>query len=143
LIGASAGVIIDPFASVLIGVAGPILYLLYEKYISQLSGKSYPFDKILMCLLAAILNSIFVAGRSGRSPELAVSHSKQAGLQFANFLISFLFALVSGLLTGFLLDKINSLNEETSNKDSSIWLIEQEIIPLYSDDPLMMQIHEK
>jgi len=29
LIGASAEVIIDPFASVLIGVAGPIIYLLY------------------------------------------------------------------------------------------------------------------
>jgi len=72
LIGASAGVIIDPFASVLLGVAGPILYLLYEKYISPLHGKGYPFDKILMCLLSAVLNSIFVAGRNGRSPDLAI-----------------------------------------------------------------------
>jgi hypothetical protein len=68
LIGASASVIVDPFASVLIGVAGPIIYLLYEKYLAPLHGKGYPFDKILMCLIAAVLNSIFVAGRNGRTP---------------------------------------------------------------------------
>lgn len=68
LIGASASVIIDPFASVLLGLMGPILYLLYEKYISPLHGKGYPFDRVLMCLLAAIFNSIFVAGRSNRTP---------------------------------------------------------------------------
>jgi hypothetical protein len=66
LVGASAAVIVDPFASVLIGVAGPIIYLLYEKYISPLHMKGYPFDKIIMCFLAAVLNSIFVAGRNGR-----------------------------------------------------------------------------
>lgn len=66
LIGASAAVIVDPFASLLIGISGPIIYLLYEKYISPLHAKNYPFDKIIMCLLAAVLNSIFVAGRNGR-----------------------------------------------------------------------------
>lgn len=88
-------------------------------------GKGYPFDKILMCVLAAILNSIFVAGRNGRSPDLSNDNSKQGGLQFANFVISLCFALAFGALTGFLLSKLNSLNEEASNKDSTIWMIEQ------------------
>jgi hypothetical protein len=72
--------------------------------------KGYPIDKIIMCLLAAILNSIFVAGRNGRDPSLAIDYSKQAGYQFVNFILSFCFALVFGLFTGFLLSKINSLN---------------------------------
>ena len=66
MVGASAGVIVDPFASILLGVAGPIISLVYEKYLSPVTMKGYPFDKILMCLLAAIINSIFVAGRNGR-----------------------------------------------------------------------------
>lgn len=64
-----------------------------------------------MCLVSAILNSIFVAGRNGRSPDLAINYSKQAGLQFANFIVSFCFALAFGALIGFLLKKINSLND--------------------------------
>lgn len=113
----------DPFASVLLGISGPIIYLLYEKYISPLHMKGYPFDKILMCLLAAVLNSIFVAGRNGREPNLAFDYSKQAGYQFVNFVLSFCFSILSGFLTGFILSKVNSLNEENSNKDSNIWLI--------------------
>jgi len=109
LIGASAGVIIDPFASVLLGVAGPILYLIYEKFISPLHGKGYPFDKVFMCLLAAICNSIFVAGRNGRTPTLAFDHSKQAGYQFVNFVLSGSFALLFGILAGFLIKTFNSL----------------------------------
>jgi hypothetical protein len=85
--------------------------------------KNYPFDKILMCFLSAILNAIFVAGRKDRDPALADDYSKQGGLQFANFILSFCFALVFGLIAGFILSKINSLNDETSNKDSLIWMI--------------------
>lgn len=111
LIGASVEVIIDPFASVLIGVAGPILYLLYEKYLSPLHMKGYPFDKIIMCLLGATFNSIFVAGRTGRTPALAYDYSKQAGFQFLNFVLSFLFAVLFGFLAAFLLKTINTLND--------------------------------
>lgn len=64
-----------------------------------------------MCLLSAVLNSIFVVGRNGRSPDLSTDNSKQAGLQFANFVVSFCFALAFGAFTGFLLHKINSLND--------------------------------
>ena len=143
MVGASAAVIVDPFASILIGVLGPVVYLLYEKYISPLHMKGYPFDKILMCLLATILNSIFVAGRNGREPNLAYDYTKQAGFQFVNFVLSFCWAILSGFLAGFILSKANSLNENPSNKDSTIWLIEQDIIPLYSDDPAMLQFHER
>ena len=87
--------------------------------------KGYPFDKIIMCLLAAVLNSIFVAGRNGRDPNLATDYSKQAGYQFVNFVVSFCFAILSGFLTGFILSKVNSINEEASHKDSTIWMIEQ------------------
>lgn len=111
MIGASVEVIIDPFASILIGVAGPILYLLYEKYLPPPHLNWYPLDKLIMCLLGAILNSIFVAGRSGRTPELAYDYSKQAGFQFLNFVLSFLFALLFGFLAAFLLKTINSLND--------------------------------
>jgi hypothetical protein len=110
LIGASSSVIIDPFASILLGVCGPVIYLLYEKYLQTIHTKGYPFDKILICLISAVLNSIFVAGRGSRIPNLANDCSKQAGFQFANFIVSGLFALVFGLLTGFILQKMNSLN---------------------------------
>lgn len=70
----------------------------------------YPFDKILMCALAAILNAIFTAGRDNRTPGLAYNNSKQAGYQFANLLLSFSISIVFGLLAGFLLKCITSLN---------------------------------
>jgi hypothetical protein len=60
-----------------------------------------------------------------------------------NFVLSFVWAILAGFLTGFILSKANSLNEEPSNKDSTLWLIEQDIIPLYSDDPAMLQFHER
>ena len=64
-----------------------------------------------MCVLAAILNSIFTVGRDNRNPPLGLNNSKQAGYQFANLLLSFILALVFGLVAGFLLKAINSLNE--------------------------------
>jgi type III secretory pathway component EscV len=93
-----------------LGVLGPLLCLLYEKYL-PLQLKIYPLDKIITCLLSAVLNSIFVGGRSGRTPNLATNYSSQAGYQFVNFIVSGLFALAFGLLAGFLLKMINSLNE--------------------------------
>ena len=63
-----------------------------------------------MCLLSAIFNSIFVGGRSGRTPTLAANYPQQAGYQFVNFILSGLFALVFGILAGFLLKSLNSLN---------------------------------
>lgn len=89
---------------------GPIVYLLYEKYLQSILFQGYPLDKVIICLLSAILNSIFVAGRSGRVPTLATNYSQQAGYQFVNFILSGLFALVFGILAGFLLKSLNSLN---------------------------------
>jgi hypothetical protein len=78
--------------------------------LQSIQFQGYPLDKIIMCLLSAIFNSIFVAGRSGRTPTLATNYSQQAGYQFVNFLLSGLFALFFGILAGFLLKSLNSLN---------------------------------
>lgn len=103
--------IIDPFASILLGMLGPIIYLLYEKYLAAFHMKGYPFDKILMCILSAVFSSIFVAGRDGRTPILATNYSQQAGYQFACLLLSAVFAFIFGLITAFILQKINALND--------------------------------
>ena len=63
-----------------------------------------------MCLIAAILNSIFVSGRCVRTPSLANDCSTQAGFQFANFIVSGCFSLLFGLIAGFLLKNMNSLS---------------------------------
>jgi hypothetical protein len=63
-----------------------------------------------MCFLAAILNSIFVSGRCVRTPSLGDNCSKQAGFQFANFILSGFFSLIFGLIAGFILKNINSLS---------------------------------
>ena len=73
--------------------------------------KRYPLDKVIVCLIAAVLNAIFVAGRAGRSPTLAINYTTQAGYQFANFVLSACFALVFGLIAGFLLKSINFSDE--------------------------------
>jgi len=64
-----------------------------------------------MCLLSGTLSAIFSAGRSGRSPELATDHSAQGGYQFSCLLVSGLFSLFFGLIAGYILKCINSLND--------------------------------
>jgi hypothetical protein len=94
-----------------LGLVGPIFYLLYDKYVSSVQIKTYPIDKILMCVLAAILSAIFTAGRDNRTPTLSFNNSKQAGYQFVNLIVSFGFSIVFGLLAGFLLKCITVFNE--------------------------------
>ena len=56
-----------------------------------------------MAFLGGILSAIFAGGRNGRTPALSSDAVKQGGLQFAALLVSFLFALVFGVITGFIL----------------------------------------
>mgnify|MGYP001466692162 CR=1 FL=1 len=56
-----------------------------------------------MAILGGILSSIFSGGRNGRTPSLSSDPVKQGGLQFASLIVSLLFAIVFGLLTGFIL----------------------------------------
>lgn len=108
LVSSSACVIIDPFASILLGIIGPILYFLYDKYAIKVKESGYPIDGIVMAVLGGILSAIFCGGRNGRTPALSSNPVKQGGLQFAALLVSILFAVVFGFLTGFLLRFINS-----------------------------------
>lgn len=94
-----------------------------------------------MCILSGTLSSIFAAGRNGRTPALATNHSAQGGYQFSCLLVSGLFALTFGLIAGYILKCINSLNDETTNKDNALWLIEPDILPLYNDDPMMATLY--
>jgi len=123
LISSCAVVIIDPFASVLLGLTGPILYFLYDKYLTQFHLRVYSLDKILMCILSGTLSAIFAAGRNGRSPSLATNNTNQGGYQFSCLLVSGLFALFFGIIAGYILKCINSLKDESTNKDTSMWLI--------------------
>ena len=61
-----------------------------------------------MAILGGILSSIFCGGRKDRTPALSSDPVRQGGLQFAALLVSFLFALVFGFITGFLMRFVNS-----------------------------------
>lgn len=95
----------------MLGIAGPLLYFVYDKYIAQFHLRVYSLDKIIMCILSGTLSAIFAAGRNGRTPALATNHSAQGGYQFSCLLVSGLFALFFGLIAGYILKCINSLND--------------------------------
>lgn len=58
--------IIDPFASLLMGMIGPILCFLYDKFGERLKSTGYPFDMLLMAFLGGVFSAIFAGGRNGR-----------------------------------------------------------------------------
>lgn len=68
LVSSSACVIIDPFASLLLGMLGPILCFAYDRFLPKLHDTGYHIDKIIMATLAAIFSAIFTGGRSNRNP---------------------------------------------------------------------------
>lgn len=99
----SACVIIDPFASLILGVLGPILCFAYDRFLTKLHDTGYHIDKIFMGILAGLFSAIFCGGRANRNPELSVHPVRQGGLQFASILVTILFAAIFGLITGFAL----------------------------------------
>jgi len=70
-LSSSAVVIIDPFASLLMGMTSPIIIYIIEKYLPFILIKGYSFDAIILCTLGGIFDSIFTGGRNSRSPTLS------------------------------------------------------------------------
>jgi hypothetical protein len=89
------------------GVLGPIIYFLFEKYGSSINVPGYSIDTIIMAILSGIFSSIFCAGRSGRIPTLTANTYTQGGLQLACMVVSFCFALIFGIITGFVIKCLN------------------------------------
>ena len=141
-LSSSSLVIIDPFASLLMGMASPIIMYILEKYLSFILIKGYSLDAIIMCALGAIFDAIFTAGRYSRTPNLADnnynSSYKQGGLQFASLILSFCISALFGLLATLILRCFNP--RQSVNKDNMIWFIDQETLPIYRDDPIFKKI---
>ena len=95
--------VIDPFASLLFGMLGPAFCFLYDKFGDKLSNTGYPFDALIIAFLGGVFSAIFAGGRNGRTPSLSSDSLRQGGLQFSMTLISILFSLGFGFLTGFIL----------------------------------------
>lgn len=122
-LSSSSTVIIDPFASLLMGIFAPILLFLLEKFLPFILLKGYSIDAIILCVLGGIFNSIFAAGRNDRIPAFSVNAHKQGGLQLASLLITIMISLVFGLLAAFILRCFNP--RQSSNRDNKLWFIDQ------------------
>lgn len=101
LISSIACVIIDPFASLLFGLMGPVIYFLFEKYGASINFPGYSVDSILMCIISGILSAICCAGRNNRTITLPNPLSL-GGLQIAQLFISIGLALVFGIIGAFI-----------------------------------------
>lgn len=84
-------------------MCGPILLFVYDRYAEALKSTGYPFDSLFMAILSGIFSAIFCAGRSGRTPSLSSDAFKQGGLQIACLFVSAAFAILFGVITGFVL----------------------------------------
>lgn len=121
LVSSCACVIIDPFASLILGMLGPLLCFVYDRFLPKLRDSGYHLDKIFMAILSGIFSAIFTGGRNGRTPALSPDSVKQGGLQFVSILVTILFAGIFGVLTGFLLRCTGS--EDVEQTDMAIWHI--------------------
>jgi hypothetical protein len=137
-LSSSAVVIIDPFASLLMGVTSPIVIYIIEKYLPFILIKGYSFDAIILCTLGGIFDSIFTAGRNSRTPLLSDNCSRQGGLQFASLLVTICMSALLGGLAALILRCFNP--RQSVNKDNMIWFIDQETLPIYRDDPIFKKL---
>ena len=137
-LSSSAVVIIDPFASLLMGMTSPLIIYIFEKYLPFILVKGYSFDAIILCTLGGIFDSIFTAGRNSRSPTLSNDSARQGGLQFASMLVTIIMSSLFGLLATLILRCFNP--RQSINKDNMIWFIDQETMPIYRDDPIFKKI---
>lgn len=122
-LSSSATVIIDPFASLLMGVFAPLLSYLIERYISFILLPGYPIEGIIFATLGGIFDSIFTAGRNSRTPALCDSPTMQGGYQFASLIVSAVIAIIFGLLATLILRCFNP--RQSINKDNMFWFIDQ------------------
>lgn len=122
-LSSSSLVIIDPFASLLMGMTSPIIIYILEKYLFSILIKGYSVDAIIMCVLGGIFDAIFTAGRNSRTPALANNCYKQGGLQFASLLLTFCLSALFGLLATLILRCFNP--RQSVNKDNMLWFIDQ------------------
>ena len=119
----SASVIIDPFASLLMGAFAPVLVYVIEQFLPTILVKGYPVEGIIFATLGGIFNSIFTAGRNSRTPALNDSPAQQGGFQFLSLLITAALALLFGGLTAIILRCFNP--PQSINKDYMSWFIDQ------------------
>jgi hypothetical protein len=111
-LSSSSLVIIDPFASLLMGMASPIIIYILEKYLSFILIKGYSVDAIIMCVLGGTL-----------ADNNFNSSYKQGGLQFASLIVTFCMSALLGLLATLILRCFNP--RQSVNKDHMIWFIDQ------------------
>lgn len=122
-LSSSAVVIIDPFASLLMGMTSPVIVYIMEKYLPFILLKGYSIDAVILCTLGGIFDSIFTAGRNSRTPTLSDNSARQGGLQFASLLVTIGFSALFGLLATLILRCFNP--RQSINKDNMIWFIDQ------------------
>ena len=68
-----------------------------------MKNTGYPLDAVFMAILSGLFSAIFCAGRNNRTPALSSDPYKQGGLQIACLVVSAAFAVLFGVLTGFVL----------------------------------------
>lgn len=134
LISACASLIIDPFASLLLGVLGGLFTVLYEKYGSVLFFRGDPIHLVMFSILSGILSCIFAAGRSGRTPSLSSDSYRLGGLQMACLVVSFGFGLIFGLITVGCLKLTKGIKENEIAQDDAFWVILPDMLPAYPAD---------
>jgi H+/Cl- antiporter ClcA len=105
------------------GAFAPILAFLLEKFLPNILNKGYPVEAIIFSFLGGVFNSIFTAGRNGRSPSLCDNPPQQGGFQFLSVLISAALGLLFGLLAAVILRCFNP--KQSINKDRDAWFIDQ------------------
>lgn len=119
----SSVLIIDPFASLFMGLIAPLILYILEKFLSFVLIKGYSVDAIIICIFGGIFDAIFAAGRNDRNPGLSVSAHKQGGLQFASLFITMIVSIIFGLIAASILRCFNP--RQSANKDSKLWFIDQ------------------
>jgi hypothetical protein len=87
----------------LLGVIGPTICFIYDRFGGGLHEMGYPIDGIIMAVLGGIFSAIFCGGRNGRVPALSEHPVRQGGLQIAALVISLAFSIIFGCITGFIL----------------------------------------
>ena len=115
--------IIDPVASIVMGVFAPILSYLINYCFPTILVKGYPIEGIIFATLGGIFDSIFTAGRNSRTPTLNDSPGQQGGFQFLCLIITAALALIFGALATVILRCFNP--PQSINKDSMAWFIDQ------------------
>ena len=139
LISNCAGVIIDPFASLLLGISAPLITLLYEKYGQVLFFRGEPELLLVFSALSGLLSAVFVAGRAARTPMLTEHPHQLGGLQVACLIVTVGFAAVFGCLTALLLKLFDGPRDTEVGSDGALWILTSDIVTLHPDNELVNQ----